>query len=79
MKFIQQYLSNRKKITNIDDACKSWKQIFNGIPQVSILGTLIIIIFLLNLYCFLDGVSEISYTDDTTTYKAKETKDLVKK
>ena len=53
MKFIQQYLSNRKKITNIDDACKSWKQIFNGIPQVSILGTLIIIIFFIELILIL--------------------------
>ena len=53
MKFIQQYLSNRKKITNTDDAYKSWKQIFNGIPQVSILGTLIIIIFFIELILLL--------------------------
>ena len=77
MKLIQQYLSNRKQRVKVGNAYSSWKDIFYGIPQGSILGPLIFNIFLCDLFYFLEGVSVASYADDTTPYSANKTNDLV--
>ena len=66
VKLIQQYLSNRKQRVKVGNAYSSWKDIFYGIPQGSILGPLIFNIFLCDLFYFLEGVTVASYADDTT-------------
>ena len=45
VKLIQQYLSNRKQRVKVGNANSSWKDIFYGIPQGSILCPLIFNIF----------------------------------
>ena len=50
---------------------------FYGVPQESILGPLILNIFLCDLFHFLEGVTVASYADDTTHYCASKTNDLV--
>ena len=50
VKLIQQYLSNRKQRVKVGNAYSSWKDIFYGIPQGSILGPLIFNIFLCDLF-----------------------------
>ena len=77
VKLIQQYLSNRKQRVKAGNAYSSWKDIFHGIPQGSILGQLIFNIFLCDLFYFLEGVSVASYADDTTPYTANKRNDLV--
>ena len=77
VKLIQQYLSNRKQRVKEGNAYSSWKEIFHGIPQGSILGPLIFNIFSCDLFYFLKGVAVASYADDTTHYTANETNDLV--
>ena len=77
VKLIQQYLSNRKQRVKVGNACSSWKDIFYGIPQGSILGPLIFNIFLCDLFYFLEGVPVASYADDTTSYTVNKTNDLV--
>ena len=77
VKLIQQYLSNRKQRVKVGNTYSSWKDIFYGIPQGSILGLLISNIFLCDLFYFLEGVAVASYADDTTTYTANKTNDLV--
>ena len=77
VKLIQQYLSNRKQRVKVGNAYSSWKDIFYGIPQGSILGPLIFNIFLCDLFYFLEGVAVASYADDTTPYTANKTNDLV--
>ena len=72
VKLIQQYLSNRKQRVKVGNAYSSWKDIFYGIPQGSILGPLIFNIFLCDLFYFLEGVSVASYADDTTPYSSKK-------
>ena len=79
VKLIQQYLSNRKQMVNVGNAYSSWKDIFHGIPQGSILGPLVFNIFLCDLFYFLEGVPVASYADDTTPYTANKTNDLVMK
>ena len=77
VKLIQQYLSNRKQRVKVGNAYRSWKEIFYGFPQGSILGRLIFNIFLCDLFYFLEGVAVSSYADDTTPYTANKTNDLV--
>ena len=77
VKLIQQFLSNRKERVKVDNAYSSWKEILYGIPQGSILSPFIFNIFLFDLFYFLEGVAVASYADDTTSYTASETNDLV--
>ena len=77
VKLIQQYLSNRKQRVKVGNTYSSWKDIFYGIPQESILGSSIFNIFLCDLFYFLEGVAVASYVDDTTPYTASKTNDLV--
>ena len=79
VKLIQQYLSNRKQRVKVGNGYSSWKNIFYGIPQGSILGPLIFNIFLCDLFCFFEGVAVASYADDATPYTANKTSDLVVK
>ena len=73
MRFIQQYLSNRKH--RLKDAILTFlgKELF----LVSILGLLILNIFLCDLFYFLDGLAVVSYTENITHFSANKTKDLV--
>ena len=73
VKLIQQYLSNRKQRVKVGNAYSSWKEIFYGIPQGSILGLLIFNIFLCDLFYFHEGFAVVSYADDTTSYSANKT------
>ena len=47
------------------------------ILQVSVLGPLIISMFLCGLFYFLDGVSVVIFADDTTPYSANQPKKIV--
>ena len=77
VKLIQQYLSNAKQRVKVGNASSSWKEIFYGVPQGSILDPLIFNIFLCELFCFLEGVAKAIYADNTTPYSANKTNDLV--
>ena len=79
VKLIQQYLSNKKQRVKVGNAYSSWREIFYGIPQGSILGPLILNIFLCDLFYFPEGVAVASYADDTTPYSVSKTNDLVMK
>ena len=59
-------LSNRKQRPKINHAYSSWKDIFYGAPQESILGPLLFNINLCDLFYFLEDLDIASYTDDTT-------------
>ena len=47
------------------------------ILQVSVLGPLIISMFLCDLSYFLDGVSVVIFADDTTPYSVNKPKNIV--
>ena len=50
LKLIHDYLSNRKQRVKVNDAYSSWKDIFYGVPQGSILGPLSFNIHLCDLF-----------------------------
>ena len=60
VKLIQQYLLNRKRKVKVGNAYSLWKEIFYGNPQRSIFSSLIVNIFLCDLFYFLEGVAVAS-------------------
>ena len=65
LKLIDDYLSNRKQRVKVNDAYSSWKDIFYGVPQRSILSPLLFNINLCDLFCFLEDLDIASYAVDT--------------
>ena len=74
---IHDYLSNRKQRVKVNDAYSSWKDIFYGVPQGSILDPFSFDIHLCDLFYFLEDFDIASYADDTTIYKVSEKEESV--
>ena len=64
LKLIHDNLSNRKQRVKVNDAYSSWKNIFYGVSQGSILGSLSFNIHLCDLFYFLEDLVIVSYADD---------------
>ena len=77
LKLIQSYLSNRKQRTKITATYSSWKEIFFGVPQGSVLGPLLFHIFLCDLFWKMCETDFASYADDNTPYVSGDSIDDV--
>ena len=62
-----QFLSGRKQRVRVDGSCSSFTDVVSGVPQGSVLGPLLFILYTSDMF---DLVSNhlISYADDTTLY-----------
>ena len=56
------------KEQKINSEYSSWEEILFGIPQWSILGSLLFNIFLCDLLFIMENIDIASYTDDNTPY-----------
>ena len=71
---------NRKQKVKVKDVYNSWKEIFYGVPQGSILDPLLFNIYLCDLFYFLEDLDIASCANDTTIYIVnKQTKTKTKK
>ena len=62
------YLKNRSHRVNINNNFSAWEEIIAGVPQGSILGLLLFIIFINHIFYF-EGKSYLSnYADDNVLY-----------
>ena len=62
------YLSNRKQCVRYDEVTSSLRDITTGVPQGSILGPLLFIIYINDIVAASDFFNFISYADDTTLF-----------
>ena len=68
MSFISSYLYNEKQKTKVGSEFSDFLNILYGVPQGSILGPIVFIIFIANLFFINDGIEFAIYADDTTTF-----------
>ena len=68
LQLINDYLSNRKQRTKIENTYSTWLDIIFGVPQGSILGPLLFNVFLADLFFTVNDIDIASYADDNTPY-----------
>ena len=73
LRLVNNYLSNRKQRTKINESFSSWKEILFGVPQGSILGPLFFNIFMCDLFLIVNDVDFANYADDNTPFASGNT------
>ena len=76
LNLIFDYLTERKQRVKINFIFSSYLDIFQGVPQGSVLGPLLFNLFLSDLFFFAQEADIMSYVDDNTPYVCSENIDV---
>ena len=66
------YLTSRKQRVKIGSAYSIWNEIKRGVPQGSILGSLLLNAFINDIFMFIEKTEICSFADDNTIYDSGE-------
>ena len=64
--FMKRYITNRLQRCKINNSFSEWGKVLNGVPQGSILGPLLLNIFLNDIFLSLRKCELANYADDST-------------
>ena len=77
LNWFSSYLNNRLQYTIYSDSCSSTLPLNTGVPQGSILGPLLFLVYINDICSASDDVDMILYADDTTIIKTLDPSSLV--
>ena len=72
LNLIVDYLTGRKERVKVNSSLTSYLDIFQGVPQGSILGLLLFNLFLCDLFLLVEEADIMSYTDNNNPYLCSE-------
>ena len=79
LKWLNDYLSNRKQRVIIDSVASDWKPVTSGVPQGSILGPLMFLLFINDMPLVTSSCTTALFADDAKCFKEiKSVNDCIK-
>ena len=66
LRLIYSYLKDWKQFVKINNTYSDYNEIISGVPQGSVLGHILFILFISDLFFFIEIVSMHNFTDDNT-------------
>lgn len=78
LKFFKSYLTNRQQSVFVNNTQSSHASVKYGVPQGSILGPLLFLLFINDLPLHTDLMTDL-YADDATLYETGKSKDLIER
>ena len=77
IKIMRSYLTGRKQRVKIGNGTSDWTDILKGVPQGSILGPILLHIFLNDMFKFIRKAELVNYADDNTINAIESSQQLV--
>ena len=69
LKWVEAFISNRKQRVRVDNSLSSWKDVVSGIPQGSVLGPILFVIFINDMPGILQNICQL-FADDAKIFTA---------
>ena len=64
---LSEFLTDRRQRVTVDGCFSSFSPVFSGVPQGSVLGPILFIIYTFDMWCAIES-NMVAYADDTTLY-----------
>ena len=75
--WFRSYLTNRKQFVSVVDVCSDVRCVTRGVPQGSILGPVLFLLYINDLHKCCNALKMIQYADDTTLFTTGSTLESV--